>query len=382
LPPGRERDPACPFASKGARQQPMCLCRAPFSLPKSGKKGAVTKKQLPFPANTRAAVARIISLLDKSRASTGYHTYEHFRRALSIWEAALRRVKMRDWLEVTAGMEFGLAGLSEALAILIEQATLNYEDLLGNVYMQIGQGDRRFGQFFTPWGVAHMMAEITIGEIKPREPGQPPMRVLEPTVGSGVLILAAAEVIEERCPGAILRGDVEFVGIDIDPLCCTMCRINMWIHGIVSLIKQEDELSEEEFKTLEGVLGYKSGRPLLRGPVIHQGNFLELFATEASRPPPRASKERPAERASKPGNERSGAQPLISDERADSPALVAQDLWAPAALETSSQAAGGEGQRSSLTSSRRRKRGNGTSEQAAEYSPVELFPLSSDDSPP
>lgn len=294
----------------------------------------MTKKQLPLPANSQAAVARIISLLDKSRATTGYHTYEHFRRTLGIWEAALRRVKMRDWLEVTAGMELGLAWLSEALAILVAQAASNYEDFLGTVYMQIGQGDRRFGQFFTPWGAAHLMAEIAIGDLKPREPGQPPLRVLEPSVGSGVLILAAAEVIEERCPGAIARGDVEFLGIDLDPLCVMLCRINMLMHGIVSVIKEEDELSAAEFQALEGVLGYKSGRYRVRDPDIRQGNFLELFSPASDKTPHRASAERPVERGGAPAN------------------------------------------------SRRGKRSEGDSGQARECSPVELFPAAPDDIAP
>src|SRR5258708_6319382 len=102
---------------------------------------AKSKTVLPSPAG---AGQKIHNLLEKSRASTGFHTYEHYHRVLGVWEAVLRQVGMDQWLEACRGMEFGLGPLAEALAILMEQAAFHYQDILGAVYMELGQSDRRF----------------------------------------------------------------------------------------------------------------------------------------------------------------------------------------------------------------------------------------------
>ena len=147
---------------------------------------------------------------------------------------------MRPWLEACTGMERGLGPLQEALGLLMTEAVSNYHDVLGSVYMLLSQGDKRWGQYFTPFHLARMMAEMTLSDLKPREPGERPLTMLEPTCGSGVMILAAAEVIENRYPGMILRGEVLFYGVDLDPLCVTMCKINMLLHRIGHLVRLPD----------------------------------------------------------------------------------------------------------------------------------------------
>jgi hypothetical protein len=191
------------------------------------------KNILPGLAGSPAKTAeRIVRLLDESRAVTYMHTYEHFRRTLNIWLAALSQVKMGPWLEVCAGMERGLGPLQQALGLLMAEAMCSYEDVIGSVYMLLSQGEKRLGQYFTPYPVARLMAGINLSDLKPREKDAPPIRILEPYCGSGVMILACAEEIETQHPGMILRGDVLFYGVDLDSLCVIMCQINMLLHGI------------------------------------------------------------------------------------------------------------------------------------------------------
>lgn len=203
------------------------------------------------PSSAKTA-EHIIRLLDKSRAVTSMHTYEHFRRTLNIWYAALNLVKMRPWLDACAGMERGLDPLQEALGLLMAEAVSNYNDVIGSVYMLLSQGDKRLGQYFTPFHLARMMAEMSFGDLRPREPGEPPLTMLEPAVGSGVMILAYAEAIEQRYPGMILRGEVLFYGVDRDPLCVTMCNINMLLHRIGHLVRLSDAPGENEHAPVDG----------------------------------------------------------------------------------------------------------------------------------
>jgi hypothetical protein len=178
------------------------------------------------------AVQAIVRLLDQSRAATHFSTFDHFTRALAIWEGALMQVKMREWLSRCQGMEKGMGPLAEALAMLIAQAADNYQDILGSVYMALSANHKWMGQYFTPYPVASMMAQMLLADLVLPTPDGRPIRFHEPCIGSGVLFLAAAEVIEQRYPGAIACGEVEFSGQDLDPCCVRMASLNLRLHGI------------------------------------------------------------------------------------------------------------------------------------------------------
>jgi len=296
------------------------------------------KKPLLSLPDQQAAVDEIIKLLDESRAPTYMHTFEHFSRALGVWESALRLDPMAQWLEATRGLEFCLEPLAKALAILIDQAEHNYYDIIGNTYMKLGQGDKRFGQYFTPWNVAKMMARMLLTDFKPPEPGEPPLTFGEPCVGSGVMILAAAETIEERFPGTIARGGVEFYGMDKDPCCVAMCRLNMKLHRIGRTVQRFEDLTPPQRRLLERLLGRslpQTGR-LVDGPIVLVGDsLLDLAepAQEAS-PIPRGVPEPERE----PARDEAAAVELVAGEVEARPGpdtelialppLVAQDLWA------------------------------------------------------
>lgn len=199
-----------------------------------------------LPGSSAKAAQQIIKLLDESRAATYMHTFSHFTRSLAIWQAVLDQTKMAEWLDMCAGMERGIGPLNDALGILMLEASYNYQDILGSVYMLLSQGDKRLGQYFTPYNVSKMMAEINMSDLKPLESGQPPIKILEPTCGSGVMLLASAETAEERCPGMMARGEILFFGVDLDPLCVAMCDLNMRLHGIGRVARIADDPKEAE----------------------------------------------------------------------------------------------------------------------------------------
>lgn len=339
---------------------------------------ATTKKRsLPLPQTEQAAVQAIIKLLDESRAPTYMHTFEHFSRALRVWESALRLDPMAQWLEATQGLEFGLEPLAQALAILMDQAQRNYYDIIGNVYMELGQGDKRFGQYFTPWGVAKMMARMTLSDFKLPEPGEPPLTFYEPCVGSGIMILAAAETIEERFPGAIARGEVAFYGQDKDPCCVAMCRLNMFLHRIGRLVQRIEDLSPQQRRLLERLLGRQLPRTgaIVDDPVLSVGDA--LLRPYGPSPAEGVADHRQAEREPERQDTEVVAAAVVESgvveapgpdtEMVAVPALVAQDLWAALDAETTSQVA------QNPPAAPRRKGGRGANHRPAEYTPGLLF---------
>ena len=119
-----------------------------------------------------------------------------------------------------------LSLFSEAFASMVLWMVAHpLEDPFARYFQQyISHGHN--GQFFTPDPLANLMAGI----VSPMSSGS---RVLDPSCGSGSLILSAARV----------NRDQEFFGCDISLTCCLMTLINMCLNDLVGEVYHMDTLS-------------------------------------------------------------------------------------------------------------------------------------------
>jgi type I restriction-modification system DNA methylase subunit len=124
--------------------------------------------------------------------------------------------------------------ISRGLGVVLIEASYGYHDIIGPAYEELGSRHRRagLGQFFTPWDVALMMAEMVLGDPQPKPDGTP-ITILDPACGAGVMLLAAADVIERQAPAMLAHGQVALYGQDLDPTCCKMARLNLLSHGLM-----------------------------------------------------------------------------------------------------------------------------------------------------
>ena len=177
------------------------------------------------------------------------------------WIILQSRYKNRSYFDLFA----------KAFAILLESAHDEWNDTIGEVYMEFGHPSKWGGQFFTPFHLAKMMAMMTTADIPnlvherikaacQNDPLAQAILVagamlegkdtqkwyfekLIPTVarnvkhvsindascGSGVMFLAAAS----EMPRWMLDwGFIRFYGQDIDQTCVLMAQINMMLHGL------------------------------------------------------------------------------------------------------------------------------------------------------
>ncbi len=171
-----------------------------------------------------------------------------------------------------------------------EDGTTEWDDTIGQIYMDWGVPNKRTGQFFTPFEIARMMATLTMAGIEDqlyqrleaaylktptggihafmatpervsafvRKMGADlipicaehidPITICDPSVGSGVMLLAAAQ---QTPRWALNWGLVQFYGMDIDQTCVTMCKINMRLYGLNGFnLKNALELSQAEMEKL------------------------------------------------------------------------------------------------------------------------------------
>ena len=116
-------------------------------------------------------------------------------------------------------------------------------DLLGTVLQAIrSRKDREArGQFLTPLPVTELIGMISLAELAADRPNDEPLRVLDPCVGTGAMLLGAANALREHGhdPAA-----VEWWANDIDWVAAACCAVNMhlWDLGLRVVIGCGDGL--------------------------------------------------------------------------------------------------------------------------------------------
>ena len=227
-----------------------------------------------LPAHVEAAMA------DRTLAADTPETAALFKRIMVFYRDRAAHV-----------IRYFALALGTLLDVAHEHTQTNeYRDVIGDVYMRLNAAKSRAGQYFTPWNLARMIADMTIadGERRVMERllhGNPlwlllsgkdpapvpfePVTVHDPACGSGALLLAAAT----RFPRWMLtRGLVQFSGVDIDATCVTMARINMRLYGLNGTVTETlQALQRGRTRAVDRINSELSMLPHSAGPVTARG---------------------------------------------------------------------------------------------------------------
>jgi type I restriction-modification system DNA methylase subunit len=108
-------------------------------------------------------------------------------------------------------------------------------DVLGE-YFEQHLCRKNSGQFFTPWHICQFMAACTAGNAIQSDT---PLRVLDPSCGSGRMLLAGSRSFGRQH---------EFYGIDVDHTCVKMAALNLFLNGVFhSEVMWADALMLDDF---------------------------------------------------------------------------------------------------------------------------------------
>lgn len=119
-------------------------------------------------------------------------------------------------------------------------------DFLGDLYMHLDLGSHWKGQFFTPYSLCKMMANIetedAVGQVL--EKGW--ITVHDPACGAGATLIAAANELMEplQKEGLNWQNHVLFIAQDIDAVTALMCYIQLSLLGCAGFVKIGDTLNE------------------------------------------------------------------------------------------------------------------------------------------
>lgn len=130
---------------------------------------------------------------------------------------------------------------SKLFALLIEALEQKYQDFLGQVFMRLNLGNNVTGQYYTPYSVSKMMAEINFIDLTYMPKNQEIITLSEPCCGSGGMIIAFAETMKNHDFNYQKLLYVE--AIDIDEIAFMMCYIQLSLLGISAKVIQGDTLT-------------------------------------------------------------------------------------------------------------------------------------------
>jgi len=102
-------------------------------------------------------------------------------------------------------------------------------------------GNSNKGQFFTPYHVSKLMAEISIGNVDNLLANRELITLSEPCSGSGGIIIAYAEALRKK--GYNYQEKLFVEAIDIDEICFMMTYLQLSLYGIPARVMLGDTLA-------------------------------------------------------------------------------------------------------------------------------------------
>ena len=103
------------------------------------------------------------------------------------------------------------------------------QDFLGNIFMKLELGSHWHGQFFTPYNICELMAEINSDNLKQQIEEKGWISVNDCACGAGATLIAAANVFRKH--DVNFQDHALFVAQDVDRIAGMMCFIQLSLIG-------------------------------------------------------------------------------------------------------------------------------------------------------
>lgn len=132
--------------------------------------------------------------------------------------------------------------MSEMFGSLTELLDERFFDFLGDIYMKSGCGSKKTGQFFTPYHLSYLTANMVYGEKLNHFCDNEKIEICEPSTGGGGMMIAIAQIMKEH--GIDYKRKLHIVAQDLDWNGVYMTYIQLSLLGIKAIVVQGDSLCE------------------------------------------------------------------------------------------------------------------------------------------
>ena len=134
---------------------------------------------------------------------------------------------------------------------LVEEIDKGFNDVLGELFMQLGLGSKNAGQFFTPYHMAQATARTLFdgeqSDKKSKEKGY--ISLLEPSCGGGGMVIAFAEEMYKNGYNPQKQLVVECNDLDVKAVYMTYVQLSLY--GIPAVVNHADSLTLSKYDTFK-----------------------------------------------------------------------------------------------------------------------------------
>lgn len=204
------------------------------------------------------------ALLKEIRSVARYkHRYDVFRDFVTMSAIALANAvrkqddREEEYLKLIDSYEKpDQLAFPKLLGLLVQALDFSPRDVLGTLFMDLELGSRDKGQFFTPFHISEVMAEIVHGEeLKSIE--KPFVTLSEPACGAGGMVLAFVKIMLKNGHNPADRLWAQC--IDVDRLAALMCYVQLALWNVPAEVLVGNTLSlqiREVWHTPQHFLGF------------------------------------------------------------------------------------------------------------------------------
>lgn len=151
---------------------------------------------------------------------------------------------------------------AQMTACLVNALEFGMSDCLGTLFMGMDLGNAGTGQFFTPYEVSRLTAQMTLLGADELIARKGFITLSEPACGAGGMVVAAADTL--RSMGVNYQECMHVTAVDIDRTACHMAYIQMSLLHIPGIVIHGNALAPqrpwEQWFTPAHVLGRWDGR--------------------------------------------------------------------------------------------------------------------------
>jgi len=132
---------------------------------------------------------------------------------------------------------------AEALSDVTSMLEAEFSDVLGRLFMSLELGSSSMGQFFTPYEVSLLMAQMQVDTMVEHCKTEEFVTLSEPTCGSGGMVVAVAESL--RSAGVNFQQQLHVTAQDLSATAVHMAYIQLSLIGVPAVVIHGDTLAVE-----------------------------------------------------------------------------------------------------------------------------------------
>lgn len=139
--------------------------------------------------------------------------------------------------------------ITEMFAALVEEFQIHpFQDFAGQIYMELGISNNNAGQFFTPYSVCGLMAQVTQDHESIRQTVKDKgwYCMYDCACGGGATMIAGLEQANNEFHRLNWRNHVMVNANDIDIVCCSMCYVQLSLIGVAAIVTCSNALIQGE----------------------------------------------------------------------------------------------------------------------------------------